>query len=167
MATIKHTATAPDGTIARRSSKTRTYTHTVFAQRSFDNALRAALQGYGDTDRSNYHHYLGFINGTSRFIPVPSYLTTPEQIASHNARVEIDVARAQQELAGYDSREAYVAGKRDARVAAVLADKAAGAFDVWHNVGWCSRPDLASKLAASTENNDYWQTAVVVEAKIA
>lgn len=60
MTSIKHTATAPDGTVATRTSKSRTYTHAVFVkcdpeliERDYVMSGRAIAQ-----DRKNFAYYV-------------------------------------------------------------------------------------------------------------
>ena len=62
----KHEAALPDGKIAKRVSKSRTYPYCVAVRLSYEHALMQALQ-LRDVDRSNFAYYQAKLDGTSQW----------------------------------------------------------------------------------------------------
>ena len=149
------TATAPDGSTHTRSTL-RAYAYTVVAQRDFADEFHFASR-VSATDASNYAYYnrviaLGHCPHQNR----STQYVSKEQI---DIRAASDVADAVARLAGATTVTDYQLRLRDERIAKVRADKAAGAFGVWYNKGWCSRLDLAQKLQAKSNSS-----AIILEA---
>lgn len=135
-------ATATDGTEFKRTSDNRVYTHTVISKRNFNRDLDDAGK-IKATDADNFAYYTRRAADSSQ-----------------------DTANALEQLAGAKTVTEYQFAKRDARVAAVLAARDAGAYDVWHNAGWCGRLDLAQKLAAKEASYGNLEVTILEAVKI-
>lgn len=117
--TNRHTATLPDGRIATRTSKSRTYTHVIAVA---DTAAQAAADRRSSaawSTRSADHH-----EGTE-----PSRYSTAEQIAQRVADYRAAAANAIAEAERYEA----------------MPDQ--GAAVNWCAMTWCGRPDLARAAA--------------------
>ena len=143
----KHFAIDANGKRHTRNSKGRTYTHVVVGRWNYDAAL-ASAQNYDKLDlhRSNYNHSLSYVNGTSRFLTRNSW---EQDDAAYVARVAKDIAGAVKALGGAANLEEYCQLQRDAALARVAANKAAGEYEVYRDLGWAGRLDLAQKNAGS------------------
>lgn len=159
------TAIDPNGTTHTRTSDARTYTHTVVYQRSKAEALTSAKSG-AEYDGRNYDYDVAKANGTH---PHVNYVAAAS--AYHSSYSAEHIAKAQENqrnenarliaaataiVEAFPTKEAYVA----AMVAGRIADVEATDFTIWHNLGWCGRPDLAAKLAAKTPG------AVILKAEV-
>lgn len=133
--TIHHTVTLPDGTVGKRGSARRHYTHAVAAQKT------AALEA------ENIVRGIAYARN---------------QIARHQvhlAQVERgEVAHDTRGTYTYPDAElpetwrGYIADA-EARIATLLATE--GADGEWFVTGWQSRADLAAKEAARWEKQGY------------
>lgn len=159
MPKIIYTATDSSGQVHTRKSE-RTYTHTVVARRSFDRAMQLADMNWA-SDRDNFAYFAKIAAGNDPY-PArnwlrgdnvhPSWAVTPEKIAAHQVEVDAENAKrladAIERTAGH-TVDSYVAAKRAERVAGILRKRAEGYYDVFVNLGWCGRRDLAEKLVRS------------------
>jgi hypothetical protein len=166
-------ATDAAGVTHTRSTESRAYTHTVVRKGGYAVAMASALSAsWGKTDRSNFDYYLRIAEGRSEFYPSTRYCAkyadrhTPEQIAEEDARLTISdaqkVAEAKAVCAGFTA-DTYVAEQRRLRVERIETKLAEGGYEVWHNMGWCGRLDLAQKLANASAGGDY--VVAVLEAQ--
>jgi len=148
------------GGIHTRSSKSRSYTHTVVVRPSYENALLfAQSKDWTKTDRRNLEYYDTIAQGRDPY-PRQNYMAnhperwTPEQIAEEQVRVDAENAkRVEDAIATVANRsvEQWLADKLQERLDIVEKQRAAGYYDSWHNAGWCGRLDLAQKLAGSEQ----------------
>jgi hypothetical protein len=150
-----HTATLPDGSIAKRVSQSRVYSHVVIGRRLYDVDLaRAKAPAHQRGDRSNYAYWRSFIDDA-----VERYRwETPEETA---ARREKGLAEAVEAVGAYADADAYVAAQLAARTAQVEADHAGG--EIWHALTWASREDLALRACRSSEWAGYLTRAIPCE----
>lgn len=140
----KHTAICPDGTIVKRNSKSRTYSHVIVARNDYAASIaNATSTGWNKTDRSNFDYYHAFLDGTSEW-PI-----TAERIAT-----------ARDNLAGCETVEAYIEHRRAVRVAAAEAVDQTK----WLVMGWASRRDLAQKVAGNARQR--YAEVEIIEAQI-
>lgn len=135
-------ATDANGTVHKRVSQDRTYTHTVVFQRSKEQAIRNAHEGVKQ-DRKNVQYIAG-----------QAAMTVDAYIADGKSRYPSlsDDGYWANQHAGHVARAAKFRGDVEAEVQARLADALAkieaADWSVWYNAGWCGRYDLALKLAA-------------------
>lgn len=135
----KYFAIDPNGVEHTRSSA-RTYSHTVFFQRS----KAAALADVNSPatikqDRKNGQWYLDCIaNGRHES------LMHFDHYAKNLDEQARDVARAKEKMAGYADAADYA---EKLRLEAVAHIEAAD-WTKWYNAGWAGRLDLAHKVAA-------------------
>lgn len=153
-------ATAPDGSIFKRTSDNRTYTHAVLVMPSHADALARASK-LDKQDGENHDFHVEMANGSHRLAGRKSW-HTDEQHAEEIANWKLLADE-------YPNAAAAMIGKRDLRVAAVNALKASGYFDRWEAVTWCGRPDLVSaqlgKYQASGRHASVMAVAVTTKAK--
>lgn len=151
----KHTATCPNGAIVRRTSATRVYTHVVVARHSYAHDLAGAQRvgepGAKDHIASNFEYYRQYLDGTSEFLQRREWHTDESYERERKASIE----RAEQALNGTTTVEEYRAMLKAQALARVADRKAAGYYDKFEALGWCSRPDLAAKLANSKRGELY------------
>lgn len=173
MTSTKYIAIDPAGVAHKRSTESRTYTHTVVVSGGYQAALNSAKsRGWEKTERSNFDYYTRIAEGRSEFYPSKRWCAlspdryTPEQIAEEDARLTVSdaakVADAKARIEGHTA-DSYIEALRAARIARVEERKAAGDFDAWKNAGWCGRRDLAEKLAAKHRTDDY--VVAILEAR--
>lgn len=151
------TFTAIDAAVQthKRTSKSRSYTHTVVALRSYSFDLDRANSKVWDKEEGKNFDYYSLIAFGNDPHPCRCYRTpdrwTAEQIAEEAASVEAMNAKritdAADRVTGH-TRETYLAARRADRVARVEKAKAEGRYAQWENLGWCGRLDLAQKLAS-------------------
>jgi hypothetical protein len=159
MPKTKHIATAPDGTIFKRTSQSRTYSHMVIGQRSEERAFLLAHSKRAQVrDGENWDYRQSEANGGGVY---GEYANHPAGSWQHNS-YERNLAMAKEFIAANPDRQAYIDGQHAERVAAVEATN----FNQWFDLGWASREDLAQKNASSHRNNAHWAKVLVVEAKI-
>lgn len=136
----KLTATLPNGEVITRTTA-RTYTHVVVYTISEAKAMAAAWNtDIERQERKNFSYYSHCATGQHEH-------TRPRADAP---QWEINNAatyrkQAQYILDGFPTVEAFLADRK-----ARSEEQARKQIDAgWHIAGWCGRPDLASKLAAS------------------
>jgi hypothetical protein len=157
-----HTAVDPNGKVHKRTSESRKYSHVVFYRTSYEKALNDAKStDYRRLDRSNYDHFMAFIDGTSRFLP-QSHWESDHYYAQRRAN---DIAKAKEQIGDAKSFDEYTTNRRNAAVARVEQKKAEGLYDVYHCAGWNGRLDLAQKAAAQCRTNGCVDV-VIAETKI-
>lgn len=145
----KFIAALPDGSFATRSSQSKVYTFCVAVRDSYENALKVAGAHY-DVDASNYKYYVRELNpATQVYAHSPSYLA--------------DIAK---KIEGIASAKEFMAAEAARRVAYVEARKADGYYDRWGVLGWCSRHDLAIKLANSQGSSAHFAEAAICAVEI-
>jgi hypothetical protein len=148
-----YTATASNGQVFTRNSH-RVYTHACLALRS-EAADRALCDADWKVDGQNFDYLVKIVetNGT-----IHNSFQTAEQCAERAAKAKADI-----EAAG--SRAGYIAACRARRVAKVDADKAAGAYEKFHLIGFAGRLDLAQKAFARDGKMYHKPEFVTVEVK--
>lgn len=140
MAKSTFTAIDPNGKAHKRTSVSRTYTHTVCSKPNYEYDLKRASEPR-EQDGVNWDFYCqmvewgGILDGKRRS------WHTDEGIAA-------ELAQAIEKKNEYPSREAAIEGKRQKRIAATEAAKARGYYNEYEAHGWCGRLDLAQKLAS-------------------
>lgn len=156
---IKHQAVLPDGSIAKRSSESREYSHMVAVRRNYDGDLAAAkASSHGPRDKRNFAYYVELASGAHDHVQ-PAPWRSKE-------RCDEGIARAAALIAPYADAEAYAAAQQAERIARVEANKADGVFEKWGALGWSSRPDLAQKEFNRAMANSYYAEAKIIEAQI-
>jgi len=153
-----HTATAPNGQTFKRTSQNRVYSHVALGRRSKEEALRRAnskTQQVQDGENWDYHNTCATGRATySAYVLSGS----PEFVAKLKAR---DIAEGTAWIAKNPDRAAYITQQHAERLANVEGTN----FDLWHDLGWASRLDLAQKNAATHKNRSaYWAECIIVEA---
>lgn len=146
----KFEATAPDGSVFKRSSQNREYRFAVAYQCDYD-AFMASAKAYKDP---NYAYHVGMAAG--------GYMSRNSRGGQGvwlAPRSEEDRLRSVAEIEGFANEAEYRASKRAAQIASVEAQKAAGWFNQWRCAGWQSRLDLAQKIAAG------YRFAAILEAR--
>jgi hypothetical protein len=147
MAKTAYIATDAAGIKHTRNSD-RVYTHTVVIKGGYERDLRAANDmAYAAKEANDLWAQVGkglegyVANGLRKHaILGRDYFV--KRFAEDSAIV-----------AQFGTAAAYIDSKRAAHVARVEAEKAAGRFEKWGNIGWCGRLDLAQKLAAKYQGD--------------
>ena len=156
----KLTATAPDGTTATRKTS-RSYTHVVFAKLDLGWAVARnrehsnAAHSIWETHRRNWRYHRDVASGAhehGQLDPgIPEWKLQTRERNIEEARVLLErhpaVADYIDHLIGLECR-------------ALDADIAAGKFRTWECQGWCSRRDLAEKLASKTRHPRWAQVVI-------
>lgn len=152
MATNHFHAVDPRGVVHTRTSKTKVYSHTVVEKLGRVYAAVALAHSLADmkkqapkdyafyqsmVDRS-WHYVGGKVGGELRFPTITDEASMAKESAEYADR-----------LAGR-SLEQFVEDKLQAVRDHYDAQIDKGFYDCWHNKGWCSRLDLAQKLAAQS-----------------
>jgi len=143
----KHFAIDANGQRHTRNGKGRTYSHVVVGRWNYAADL-ANAQSYDKSGlhRLNYKYYAAYVDGTSQYLARKSWEQDDDAYA---ARVAKEVADAVKAIGGAASLEEYRQMQRDAAIANVEANKAAGKYEVYRDLGWAGRLDLAQKNAGS------------------
>ena len=143
MTKTRYSATDANGTVHTRSTE-RTYTHTVVVQRSKDYAIT----------RANAHVAYSIKRAEEEFFyaaaTIEAILASFRARRLHNLGADYAAerkAKGEEFVAKWGTPEAYAA----AELANDLAKIEATDWSVWHNLGWCGRPDLAQKAAAKAQ----------------
>ena len=140
MAKNKLTAQYKGQTFTRTTD--RVYTHIVVARYSHEHAVSQIAAYAADQIKTNFAYYLKVAAGTSG-----------------HTQSESQVQRAKEYVEG--GLEASIA-RLAAKMTAEIADrKAKGFYDKWNVIGWCGRPDLATKLLAQTSAPYYAEVHIV------
>jgi hypothetical protein len=131
----KFKATDRNGKVHTRSSINRTYTHMVVS--------RPKVREFtvNKVNWENFWYHMAFIEGTSKWLRKKPW----ESNEQYQKRSVDDVERSKRALGDARTFEAYVdklRGQHEAWAASVKVDAFA-------SEGWCSRLDLAQKLASS------------------
>lgn len=157
----KFTAIDPAGKTHTRTSKSRTYTHTVFALPSSVTAfLWANSKEARKSHRENFAYYAEMANGTSSFLDKRFY-ETAEQNAERRANA---MESAVKTLGGCQIAQEYEAMLVRRDLERIQKQREEGYYDTYQNMGWCGRADLAQKLKTTTENRNHaWVNVTVVE----
>lgn len=154
----KFTAIDPAGKTHTRTSKTRTYTHTVVG---LPNATRTVLMAQSlemrKAHRSNFKYHAAYADGTSQWLTRNSWETE----ISHLSRTQQEIASSVAELNGCDNAEDYVNMKIVEAHRGIREAMAQGYYDTYQNLGWCGRADLAAKLKITSENRGWVNVAVL------
>lgn len=163
----KHTATAPDGSIMKRTSANRVYSHVTVGRPSYEHAVaEAKAESYRATDKRNFAYYAEIAAqtpGVARTIHVDG---CARPWSYEKAETAEEIAAAVAKLAGATSGEEFHAIEQERRLAKVEEAKARGAFASWVDLGWSSSAALAAKNAAS-HRSGYYAEVVVLPATVA
>lgn len=174
MAKTIFTATDAAGTVHKRTSENRTYTHTVVALPSYEFDMAQNDKDW-EVDAKNFGYYVQIATGHDPH-PTRNYRAdypekwTAEEIAAGQAHADAENAKRIQDAADRvtgHTRETYVAAQRAERAAKVNARKAKGYYGEWVNLGWCGRPDLAQKLAGQAQGGRYASIAILLTTIVA
>lgn len=137
MPTNKHTATAPDGTVHKRNSKTRTYAYAVLGLET-EAVLRERAERLVARLTRSLDSYQRKLNGEEALSDWESTATL-----SPNARkTALGLQKAREELDAIDG-------------------------DRWSALSWVSRPDLIAARISEFEGLGAWAKVIAVEATIA
>ena len=176
MTKYRYLATDPDGAVHKRTSESRSpsfkpYAYTVVRKGGYQTAMASATEtAYSPkADARNYAYYVQIAEGNdpyprSTFRAKHPERFTAEEIAEEKASVDAENERRYadaNERVGNHTVQSYVAAQRAWRIAHVEERKARGDFEVWHNMGWCSRLDLAQKLAAKEQAKGDYEVAIL------
>jgi hypothetical protein len=131
----KFKATDRNGKVHTRSSINRTYTHMVVSRPKIREFIVHKV------DRDNFWYHMAFIDGTSRWLEKKPW----ESDEQYRKRAEYEVDRAKRALGNARTFDAYVEKLLDQHEAWAATVK----VDFFTSEGWCSRLDLAQKLASS------------------
>jgi len=140
MAKNKLTAQYKGQTFTRTTD--RVYTHIVVARYSHEHAVSQIAAYAVDLVQTNFAYYSRVVAGTSG-----------------HTQTEADVQRAKEFVEG--GREASIARHTAKMTEEVAQRKAKGHYDKWVVIGWCGRPDLATKLLAQTSAPSYAEVHIV------
>jgi len=159
----------PNGKIGKRSSKSRTYSHAVIAQRSYEDAIRVASKPSKEllaVRASNYRHHLSYVDGSNGDLqPREWHLKTPEAKARFDESCAAKIVASQKRLEGCACAADYQEKVRLDALAYVEAQRANGVYEAWEVLGWQSRPDLSQTLAAKYRNRGFYRDVRIVEAR--
>ena len=151
MSKTTYIATAPDGTIGKRTTENRIYTHAVIGRHSYEKDLAGAHdKGSQKADGQNWDYHMALAAGTHEHCKFQ--------------HLDDDAHRAEWAAfaAAFPTRAGYIETQHAARVARVQDRKAEGYYEVWHTLTWCGRLDLAQKQIGA--NSKYWVDLQVVPA---
>ena len=146
----KHIAQLPNGQIATRNSKTRTYTHMVAGRRSADQKREAV--------RKELAYQVEQIVDLSAKL---EKLRAGEWRWTYNSGQNI-YDTVEQDIAAFEEMLQTVTERAERLQTQLDADEFA---DSWCDLGWCGRADLAEKKAA-TESKHYAEV-IIIEAQAA
>lgn len=153
------TAVDPAGKAHTRTSKTRTYTHTVVG---LPNATRTVLMAQSAaakrTYASDFAYHMARANGTSPWLARKDWETEVQ----HMEREAKEVQASIEDLGGCDNRFDYVTLRITQCHDRVRELQAQGYYDTYQNFGWCGRADLAAKLKIKSENRN-WLNVMILE----
>lgn len=164
MGKANYTAQDPQGVIHKRSTTSRAYTHTVVGKRSYELAMRRARSTqWAKSDARDYAYEVQISEGND---PVPAINwdarypagKTAEQIAASQLRADaanekrFELAKAR---VGNHTVQSWCEARQAERIAVVEKDAEQGYYEVFVNLGWCGRRDLADKLAAKARTDGY------------
>jgi hypothetical protein len=137
---IKLTATLPNGEVIDRTTA-RTYTHVVVYTINEAKMMAACWTPQNEKqERQNFVYYAQCAAGEHDHARV--HEGAPEWKASSAATCR---KNGEDMMAEFPTVEAFVAGRKARSEYHARKQINAG----WHIAGWCGRPDLAQKLAAS------------------
>jgi hypothetical protein len=139
------TVTDRNGTIHKRTSESRTYTHAVVARPSYEAAIsRLDNKALEKINRNNFAYHMAYVNGTSQWLERDCW----ESEQQHQKRTAREIARSVDALEGCKTADEYVAMVRRFALDRIEGAHAIGFYDTFQCVGWCGRLDLAHKLAS-------------------
>ena len=152
------TAIDPAGKTHTRTSKTRTYTHTVVGLPSSTKATLAAMSPETRAyHRSNFKYHMAFVDGTSQWLRRNTFETEVQYLE----RAAMEIERSAVELDGCDNAEDYVNMKIVQAHRGIREAMARGYYDTYQNLGWCGRADLAAKLKTTSENRGWVNVTIL------
>jgi len=159
MTKTKHTATAPNGQIFKRTSQNRVYSHVVLGRRSEENAFLSANSKFNrDHDGNSWDWRVKTSEGQGVYA---KYASEAEDHWGRK-RHEENLEEARQFLAANPDRKAY----QDRKQADRVADVEKTDFTKWFDLGWASRIDLAQKNASTYAGKPSYAEVIIVEAVI-
>jgi hypothetical protein len=154
----KFTAIDPAGKTHKRTSKERTYTHTVVALPSAPKAVLAATSKEARAmHRKNFVYHLEMANGTSKWLERNSWETE----AQHAEREANGIDNGMKALRGCKNAQEYESVMTEISLAAIRERRAKGYYDTYQSMGWCGRADLAEKLKTSCENRGWIEITIL------
>ncbi len=135
--------------IGTRKSKSMNYTHVLVGKLDIE-AMRDQAYTYAGNsiDESNFHHYMEYLDGTSRFLARKSW----EDDAMHAARAAADIARAERNLAGARTLADFIAVVRQRYIDSFEAGVASGKYEL-AALQWCLSAGNASKAASQWKHH--------------
>lgn len=152
------TAIDPNGKTHTRTSKTRTYTHTVVGLPSSTKATLAAMSPETRAHhRSNFKYHMAFVDGTSQWLRRNTFETEVQYLE----RAAMEIERSAVELDGCDNAGDYVNMKIVQAHRGIREAMARGYYDTYQNLGWCGRADLAAKLKTTSENRGWVNVTIL------
>jgi len=157
MSAMVFEATAPDGTIFRRTTKRgKPYVAAVLVKPSYPNALKVAGQK-AKVFGSNWEFACQMVAWGGIYGGERMPYTTDEQIAK-------SMAFYKPKADEYGSAAEAIEGEVKKAIAAVEEKKAAGSYDKWLLSGFAGRADLAAKLCQKEQGNPWVAEAVIAPA---
>jgi hypothetical protein len=133
-----------DGQVFTRNSAGRVYRYAVLGPVSLADNLARAEKSARYSWKQNQDYHREYVDGTSRFLATPEWARTDEQKRAHIAEGERQIQASKDWLAlGEAGLIADYQRRAELEWRHRFPERDAG----WSCRGWCSRLDLAQKLA--------------------
>lgn len=159
MAKSVFTAVDPQGVEHKRTSENRVYTHTVvvkYGQAYAARKLVAARQHVIQQAPEDYAFHQSMADGTWYTVQHPQFI---------DQKNDAEAARHADEIAGL-TVEGYIAKRLKEVEAEHVTKLESGEYDRYWNAGWCSRHDLAQKLAGGNFHHTPENRAFIEDVQI-
>lgn len=154
----KYTAVAPDGTILKRTTQRRVYTHMVAVLPNYTHAMNVAMI-VRNQDRENFVYW-------ERLVRMDEFAAydTAETRQTVIDRVTVYM-RAKNDWVP-DAAQMYADDQACDRLARVNKANAQGYYDTYGTMSWCGRRELAEKVAARERQNPCYTEAKVIKVRV-
>ena len=156
MTKINYIATDANGTVHTRSTASRAYTHTVVVKRSKQGAIAQANAGVAH-DLKEAREQFAFAAQSIEQIKAGFIARKLAILARDDEYATKRQIEGKAFVAQWGTPEAYAAAQHVQQIAKIEATD----WNVWFNVGWCGRADLAAKLAAQQDRARYSEVAIL------
>lgn len=168
----KHTAQLPDGNVATRNSKTRTYTHAIALGPSKASKLIERLESRRDYRANEALEYIKIVEALPTAAIAQNdrgtWLASGVNFPVFSSSGVSNADEAREYLLDQYRNFAALSGDAVSRMNKEIAELSEGPELVgnWAVVTWCGRPDLAAKQAASYAGNDSGSEVRVIEVEV-
>jgi hypothetical protein len=147
----KFTAIDPAGKAHTRTSKTRTYTHTVVGRPSWMAAVKmVSSRDARATHCSNFKYHKALADGTSQWLE-----------GDNETQRSFRIKGAQELVSGCNTGQDYSDKLVKEALARIEKKLEQGYYEKYQNLGWCGRADLAAKLKATSENHNWLNVTIL------